>query len=126
MARSAAAADPFNAVAEDGRRRILVALAGRERPVNDLVRAVHMRQPQVSKHLRVLRKVGLVRTRAEGKQRLYSLAPDGLRPIHDWLATVEREWGERLDRLESHLAVMERSVEQTPTEGTDDVDRDRS
>jgi DNA-binding transcriptional ArsR family regulator len=118
MTRAGAAADPFNAVAEDGRRRILVALARSERPVNVLVRDLRMRQPQVSKHLRVLRKVGLVRSRAAGKQRLYSLDPEGLQPIHDWLAAVAREWGERLDRMESYLAAMQRSASETPAEGS--------
>jgi DNA-binding transcriptional ArsR family regulator len=118
MARSSVATDAFNAVAEEGRRRILIALARGERPVNDLVRSLRMRQPQVSKHLRVLRKVGLVRTRAEGKQRIYSLDPAGLRPIHDWLAAVEREWSERLDRLESYLALMQPLQPDTPTEGS--------
>jgi DNA-binding transcriptional ArsR family regulator len=118
MTRAAAAADPFNAVAEDGRRRILVALASGERPVNDLVRDLSMRQPQVSKHLRVLRKVGLVRSRTAGKQRFYSLDPDALRPIRDWLADVEREWSERLDRMEGYMATMHRSEPKPPTKGS--------
>ena len=75
-------------------------LAGGERPVNDLVEQLGLGQPQVSKHLRVLREVGVVDVRSEGRQRLYSLNGHALKPIHDWVKNYERSWSERFDRLE--------------------------
>jgi DNA-binding transcriptional ArsR family regulator len=103
MARAATTADPFNAVAEPRRREILDALAGGERPVNEVVRLVGLAQPQVSKHLRVLREVGVVDVRNEGRQRLYRLNGHALKPIHDWVKTYERSWSERFDRLDAVL-----------------------
>jgi len=100
MARAATTADAFNAVAEPRRRQILDVLAGGERPVNDLVRALGLAQPQVSKHLRVLREVGAVDVRDEGRQRLYRLNGRALKPIHDWVKTYERSWSERFERLD--------------------------
>lgn len=100
MARAATTADAFNAVAEPRRRQILDALAGAERPVNDLVRLVGLTQPQVSKHLRVLREVGAVDVRGEGRRRLYRLNGHALKPIHDWVSTYERSWSERFDQLD--------------------------
>jgi DNA-binding transcriptional ArsR family regulator len=100
MARAATTADAFNAVAEPRRRQILDALAGGERPVNDLVRELGVPQPQVSKHLRVLREVGAVAVRGAGRQRLYSLNGQALKPIHDWLTTYESTWSERFERLD--------------------------
>ncbi len=100
MARAATTADAFNAVAELRRRQILDLLAGGERPVNDLVRELGVAQPQVSKHLRVLRQVGAVDVRDEGRQRLYRLNGHALRPIHDWVKNYERTWSERFDRLD--------------------------
>jgi DNA-binding transcriptional ArsR family regulator len=99
MARAATTADAFNAVAEPRRREILDALAGGERPVNDLVRQLGLAQPQVSKHLRVLREVGAVDVRDEGRQRLYRVNGHALKPIHDWVKNYERSWSERFDRL---------------------------
>jgi DNA-binding transcriptional ArsR family regulator len=90
MARAATTADAFNAVAEPRRRQILDALAGGERPVNELVRLLGLAQPQVSKHLRVLREVGAVQVRDEGRQRLYRLNGRALKPIHDWVSGYER------------------------------------
>src|SRR3954468_10217749 len=90
MARAATTTDAFNAVAEPRRREILDALAGGERPVNDLVRTLGLAQPQVSKHLRVLREVGAVEVREEGRQRLSRLNGDALRPIHEWVSAYER------------------------------------
>ena len=89
MARAATITDAFNAVAEPRRRQILDVLAGGERPVNDLVSALGLAQPQVSKHLRVLREVGAVDVREEGRQRLYRLNGEALKPIHDWVKTYE-------------------------------------
>jgi len=100
MARAATTADAFNAVAEPRRREILDLLAGGERPVNDLVALLGLAQPQVSKHLRVLREVGLVEARDHGRQRLYRLNGEPLRPIHDWVKHYERTWNERFDALD--------------------------
>jgi DNA-binding transcriptional ArsR family regulator len=95
--------DVFNAVAEAHRRDILDALLAGEKPVGTLVRELALSQPQVSKHLRVLRDVGLVRCRAEGRRRLYRLEPAHLSPVRDWLAHYERALDERLDRLDVYL-----------------------
>jgi DNA-binding transcriptional ArsR family regulator len=103
MARAATTADAFNAVAEPRRRQILDALAGGERPVNELVHLLGLAQPQVSKHLRVLREVGAVDVRDEGRQRLYRLNGNALRPIHDWVKNYERTWSERFDALDTVL-----------------------
>jgi DNA-binding transcriptional ArsR family regulator len=100
MARVATTADAFNAVAEPRRRQILDVLAGGERPVNDLVERLRLSQPLVSKHLRVLREVGLVDVRDEGRQRIYRLNGRSLKPIHDWVKTYEQAWAERFDRLD--------------------------
>ncbi len=111
MARAATTADAFNAVAEPRRRQILDALAGGERPVNDLVRALGLNQPQVSKHLRVLREVGAVDVRDAGRQRLYRLNGSALKPIHDWVKTYERSWSERFDRLDVVLEDLKKKEE---------------
>src|ERR687885_2096395 len=103
MPRAATTADAFNAIAEPRRRQILDVLADGERPVNDLVRALGLAQPQVSKHLRVLREVGVVDVRDEGRQRLYRLNGRALKPIHDWVKDYERFWSERFARLDDVL-----------------------
>ena len=103
MARAATTTDAFNAVAEPRRREILDVLARGERPVNDLVATLGLTQPQVSKHLRVLREVGLVNVRDEGRRRLYRLDGRGLKPIHDWVAAFERTWTERFEHLDAVL-----------------------
>ncbi len=100
MARAATTADAFNAVAEPRRRQILDVLAGGERPVNDLVVQLGVAQPQISKHLRVLREVGLVDVRDDGRYRIYRLNARALKPIHDWVRTYERSWEERFERME--------------------------
>ena len=100
MARAATTADAFNAVAEPRRRAILDVLAGGERPVNDLVGLLGIAQPQVSKHLRVLREVGAVDVREEGRQRLYRLNGEALKPIHDWVKDYERTWSDRFGELD--------------------------
>jgi DNA-binding transcriptional ArsR family regulator len=109
--RAATTADAFNAVADPRRRQILDALAGGERPVNDLVRLLGVAQPQVSKHLRVLREVGAVGVRGEGRQRLYRLNGNALKPIHDWVKTYEATWSERFDRLDLVLEELEDAEE---------------
>jgi DNA-binding transcriptional ArsR family regulator len=108
MARAATTADAFNAVAEPRRREILAALAGGERPVNDLVRLLGLAQPQVSKHLRVLREVGVVDVRDMGRQRLYRLNGHALKPIHDWVKDYERFWSERFDQMDTVLEDLKR------------------
>jgi DNA-binding transcriptional ArsR family regulator len=100
VARAATTADAFNAVAEPRRREILDVLAGGERPVNDLVHELGLAQPQVSKHLRVLREVGAVEVRDEGRQRMYRLNGHALKPIHDWVSRYERSWSERFEQLD--------------------------
>jgi DNA-binding transcriptional ArsR family regulator len=114
MARSPTNSDAFNAVAEPRRRQILDLLARGERPVNDVVASLGLAQPQVSKHLRVLREVGLVSVRDSGQQRLYKLNADRLRPIHDWVRTFERFWDHHLDRIKERAEdkANERSAEQ--------------
>src|SRR2546426_7680581 len=103
MARAATTADAFNAVGEPRRRQILDALSGGERPVNDLVSLLGIAQPHVSKHLRVLREVGLVDVREEGRQRIYRLNGRSLKPIHDWLKSYEQSWNERFEALDDVL-----------------------
>lgn len=100
MARAATTTDAFNAVAEPRRRQILDVLARGERPVNDLVRVLGVPQPQMSKHLRVLREVGAVDVREEGRQRLYRLNGRALKPIHDWVKDYERTWSVRFEALD--------------------------
>ena len=99
MARSPTTLDAFSAVAEPRRREMLGALAGGERAVNDLVVTLRWPQPQVSKHLGVLREVGLVSVRRKGRQRMYSVNGEQLRPIHDWVKTYEKFWGHQLGRI---------------------------
>ena len=108
MARAAAASDVFTAIAETHRREILDALVTGERPVGELVDVLRLTQPQVSKHLRVLSDVGLVRCRAEGRRRLYRLDHEHLRPLHDWLEKYEQYWNRRLDRLDDYLGDLQR------------------
>jgi DNA-binding transcriptional ArsR family regulator len=111
MARAATTADTFNAVAEPRRRQILDLLAGGELPVNDLVRLLGLAQPQVSKHLRVLREVGAVQVRGDGRQRLYRLNGQALKPIHDWVKNYERSWSERFGRLDAVLDELRQEEE---------------
>ncbi len=108
MARAATTTDAFNAVAEPRRRQILDLLAGGERPVNDLVGLLGLPQPQVSKHLRVLREVGAVHVRDQGRQRLYRLNGHALKPIYDWVKHYERSWSERFDRMDGVLEDLKR------------------
>jgi DNA-binding transcriptional ArsR family regulator len=107
MARSSTTSDVFNAIAETQRRQILDLLAGGERSVNDVAAQLGMRQPQASKHLRVLKEVGLVSVREAGQQRLYRLNGEGLKPIYDWTMTFERFWQESFDRLDEYLRVIQ-------------------
>ena len=115
VARSSTTSDVFNAVAEARRREILDALMAGEKAVGAIVNDLSMSQPQVSKHLRVLSEVGLVRCRAEGRRRLYSLEPTRLRPLHEWLAKYEQAWNARLDRVDDYLKELQQQGEQRDT-----------
>ena len=117
MARAATTTDAFNAVAEPRRRQILDVLADGEAPVNDLVARLDLAQPQVSKHLRVLREVGLVEVRGAGRQRMYRLNGRSLKPIHDWVTSYERLWNERFDQLD---VVLDELKERKEKEDGDD------
>jgi DNA-binding transcriptional ArsR family regulator len=110
VARAATTTDAFNAVAEPRRREILDALADGERAVNDLVAMLGVAQPHVSKHLRVLREVGVVDVREEGRQRLYRLNGPALKPIHDWVSNYEALWSERFDELDAVLEDLKRKM----------------
>lgn len=99
MPRAATTADVFNAIAESRRRDILVLLAGSERPVGEIVDALGMGQPSVSKHLKVLRDVGLVDVRRDGRQMLYRTNADAIRPLHEWTETFQRFWRHQLIRI---------------------------
>ncbi len=110
MARAATTSDAFNAVAEPRRREILELLAGEERSVGDLVERLGLEQPSVSKHLGVLRRVGLVRVRRHGRQMLYQTNPDAIRPLYEWTKTFERLWAHQL------LRIKERAEEKQRTE----------
>ena len=103
MARAATTSDVFNAIAEPQRREILLLLRAGERPVSELAQELGMPQPGASKHLRVLREVGLVQVRQTGKQRLYRLDARGLRPVHEWTGGFEQFWNESFDRLDAYV-----------------------
>jgi DNA-binding transcriptional ArsR family regulator len=115
MARASTTSDVFNAIADLHRREILDVLIPGERSVGSIVDDLSMPQPQVSKHLRVLSEVGLVRSRAEGRHRLYRLAPEQLRPFHDWVAKYEQAINDRLDRIDDYLAHLQRQGESSDT-----------
>jgi DNA-binding transcriptional ArsR family regulator len=107
MARTATTADPFNAIAEASRRQLLDALGTGEATVGELVDRLGLSQPQVSKHLGVLRAVDLVLVRVEGRHHWYRVNGPALRPVHDWVRTFERTWNTRLDRLDDLLVELQ-------------------
>jgi DNA-binding transcriptional ArsR family regulator len=111
MARASTTADAFNAVAEPRRRQILDVLAGGERSVTELVERLGLAQPQVSKHLRVLREVGAVEVRADGRLHLYSVNGRVLKPIHDWVKEYEQTWATRFDELDAVLEELKTKEE---------------
>jgi DNA-binding transcriptional ArsR family regulator len=119
MARAATTSDAFNAIAEPRRRDILAYLAQRERPVSDIVAALEMEQPSVSKHLRVLREVGLVRMRREGRRKLYRTNAAAIRPLHEWTGAFERFWRQTLKRVKER-------AEATPPAVSDIADQEES
>ncbi len=111
MARAATTSDVFNAVAEPRRREILIFLLDRERPVSDVVEKMRLDQPSVSKHLRVLHDVGLVRVRRNGRHKLYQTRAEGMKPLHEWAAIFERYWGRQLLRVKERAEQMARAGE---------------
>lgn len=115
MAPTATTTDVFNAIAEPRRRELVDLLAVGERPVNDLVASTGLAQPQVSKHLRVLREVGVVTVRERGRERLYRLDPLALKPVHDWVREYARMWEDRFTELDAVLGELS-------SEGEDDGD----
>ena|SRR5690606_23694448 len=116
MARSSATLDAFTAVAEPRRREVLGALAagGGEQAVGDLVITLGWPQPQVSKHLGVLREVGLVTVRRRGRHRMYSVNGEQLKPIHDWVQMFEQFWTQHIDRIKQRA---ERAAQERPSPG---------
>lgn len=110
MARAATTTDVFNAIAESGRREILAVLGGGESAVGQIVGRVGMSQPQVSKHLAVLRAVGVVTSRIDGKRRLYRINGPALKPIHEWVSAFEGFWNDRLDRLDDYLTTITQEI----------------
>lgn len=108
MARASTTSDTFNAIAEPRRRDILIFLAATERPVGEIVSALGLEQPSVSKHLRVLRDVGLVRMRCQGRQKLYRTNAEAIRPLHEWTATFERYWQHQLLRVKERAEAQVR------------------
>lgn len=116
MARAATTTDAFNAVAEPRRREILDVLAGGELAVGDLVELLGLAQPQVSKHLRVLREVGLVDVRDDGRRRLYRVNAEPLRAVHAWVAPYERLWNERFDLMDDVLDELVDAENETDTD----------
>lgn len=115
MARAATTSDVFNAIAEPQRRRILTLLKSREHPVGDVADALGLNQPSASKHLRVLREVGLVYARRSGRQKLYGLDARGLRPVHEWTGGFEQFWSESLGRLNEYVRELQREEENDGT-----------
>jgi DNA-binding transcriptional ArsR family regulator len=114
MARAATTSDAFNAVAEPRRRQILSYLADRERPVGDIVAALSLDQPSVSKHLGVLRDVGLVRVRRNGRHRFYRTNADAIKPLHEWAGTFERFWQHQLIRVKELAEEKMRDLKPIP------------
>ncbi|UOE43359.1 ArsR/SmtB family transcription factor [Agromyces larvae] len=110
MARAATTSDVFNAIAEPQRRHILVLLQTGERPVTELASELGLSQPGASKHLRVLREVGLVQDRKAGKQRLYGLDARGLRTVHEWTGGFERFWSESFGRLDAYVQELKQAT----------------
>ena len=111
MARTPTTTDAFNAVAETSRRQLLDALGSGESTVTELVDRLGFSQPQVSKHLGVLRAVGLVAVRVDGRKRWYRVNGSALKPIHDWVRNFERTWNTRLDRLDDLLVELRNQEE---------------
>lgn len=116
MARAATTSDVFNAIAEPRRREILMLLAPGERAVGEIVVALDMDQPSVSKHLRVLRATGLVHMRCQGRQKLYRTNAEAIRPLHEWTAKFERYWAHQLNRIKQRAEAAAATKAPTTTE----------
>ena len=122
MARATTTSDAFNAVAEPRRRDILFHLAGTERSVNEIVAGLRMEQPSVSKHLKVLRNVGLVRVRRNGRHMMYRTNAEAIRPLYDWAKTFEQFWGHQLLQVKERAEAMNRERQRQPkTNDEEDV-----
>jgi DNA-binding transcriptional ArsR family regulator len=119
MARSATTLDSFSAVAEPKRRQVLDVLGDREMAVNDIVGRLGWPQPQVSKHLGVLRQVGLVDVRRHGRQQMYKINPGQLKPIHDWVKTYERFWSHQLQRIKASAEAKAKQQRELPNQRSD-------
>jgi DNA-binding transcriptional ArsR family regulator len=131
MPRASTTSDAFNAVAEPRRRDILNYLALQERSVNEIVDSLSMEQPSVSKHLRVLKDVGLVNVRRDGRNMFYRTNADAIRPLHDWTSTFERYWQHQLNQIKE--LAERKAKEQKPDSPThfkprskNDLDRDKN
>jgi len=120
MARAATTSDAFNAVAEPRRREILNYLALQERPVGDIVATLQLEQPSVSKHLRVLKDVGLVRVRRDGRRMLYRTNADAIRPLHEWAGTFEQLWRHQLNRVKERAEAKAKETKFDPNARRDD------
>jgi DNA-binding transcriptional ArsR family regulator len=114
MARLPTTADAYNAIAEPQRRKIISVLAQGEKSVGELVNVLELNQPQISKHLKVLKEVDLVNMRKEGKQRIYNLKVGNLKPMHDWLSDFAHLWTERFDRLDTYLETLKKEDKNEP------------
>jgi len=125
MARAATTSDAFNAVAEPRRREILLLLADREHSVNEIVAVLRVDQPSVSKHLRVLRDVGLVRMRCNGRQKFYRTNAEGIRPLHEWASEFERYWSHQLNRVKERAEKLAAARRDTETGKTQDTKEDQ-
>jgi DNA-binding transcriptional ArsR family regulator len=123
MARAPTTSDVFNAIAEPRRREILTLLAGREHSVNEIVAVLRVDQPSVSKHLRVLRDVGLVRMRCNGRQKLYTTNAEGIRPLHEWASEFERYWSHQLNRVKERAEKLAASRKVTEPDKTKKEDQ---
>jgi DNA-binding transcriptional ArsR family regulator len=128
MPRAATTSDAFNAVAEPRRRAILTYLATSERPVGDIVVNLSLDQPSVSKHLRVLRSVGLVHMRCAGRQKFYRTNSEAIRPLHEWTATFERYWQHQLLSVKklAEETVSQRNPDTVPAIPTTPPDKERA
>lgn len=127
MPRAATTSDAFNAVAEPRRREILNFLALQERPVGDIVDSLNLEQPSVSKHLRVLREVGLVNVRRDGRRMLYRTNAEAIRPLYEWTSTFERFWRHQLSRIKERAETQtHRDTESNHTRKGDKNDPDSS
>lgn len=117
MARAATTSDAFNAVAEPCRREILNYLALREKPVGDIVASLGVEQPSISKHLRVLRDVGLVHVRRDGRQKLYRTNAEAIRPLHEWTSTFEKFWKHQLKRVKERAEEKQNDTDGRKADG---------